>query len=265
MANTRKMVIMTVVAALAIVAAGWFLLITPKNAEAADLQTKATEQAAGDGALKQKLAMLVQDEKHGAQFQARIADLKRHMPDDTGEPALIREIYKAADFAHVSLIDVTPGAPIAGTVPPPAVTATATATGSGSPSPSDSATDAAPRPAPRAQESGLSQIPVTMTLKGNYTQIKVFLDRISKFQRAFLVSGVNLTIAPADTPAAGAAPAAAGGPAGPAVPAYSGRLSVIVSGAVFSVGSPSVVGVNEPTPTPATTVVPSASPSRSAK
>ncbi|MCU1676633.1 MAG: hypothetical protein JWM93_1391 [Frankiales bacterium] len=243
MANVRKLVTGTVVAALALVAAAWFLLISPKNAQAADIQAQATEEASGHTSLKQQLAMLTEDEKHAVSFAKQLTELQRHMPDDTSEPALIREIYKAADKSGVDLSDVTPGAPIASLTPPPAAKPTPTSTSSTSSSASSTAdAEAAPAPKPKAAV-GLSQIPITMTVTGTYTQIKDFLDRVSKFQRAFLVSGVSLTIAQPVAPPADASGVAATGPS------YSGDLSVTVTGAVFSVGSPLTVGETESTPT----------------
>ncbi|MEA2484668.1 MAG: hypothetical protein QOC55_2615, partial [Thermoleophilaceae bacterium] len=169
MANMRKLIALTVAAALAIVAAGYFLLVSPKNAEAADLEDQAAKQASTQNALRQQVAMLSQDEKHAATYQAQLDTLKVHMPDQLDEPAFIREVVKAAGLANVILSDITPGPPTAPAAqqlaPKPVATATAAATTDASPSPSV-ATAAAPVPAAVDPSLGLSVIPVSLHVSG---------------------------------------------------------------------------------------------------
>jgi Tfp pilus assembly protein PilO len=262
MANARKLVALTAFAVIAIVAAGYFLVVSPKNAAAADLRAQADKETTSQGQLKAQIAMLTQDEKHAAQYQAQLAALKLHMPDGTDEPSFIREVYKAADASTVDLTDVTPGLPVA-----PSITAqvapkpTATDTGTSSPS----ATSSGP-PAPAAVNPllSLSVIPVAMTVSGTYDEVKDFLDRVSRFRRAYLVSGVNLSIAPVvvAAPAPGA-PAVVGGVI---PPSYSGRLTAVITGSVFSAGAPGVVGtVLPPTPTASPSVTKTAAPASGRK
>jgi type IV pilus assembly protein PilO len=254
MANMRKLIALTVVAALAIVAAGYFLLVSPKNAEAADLDAQAAKEASSQGALRQQIAMLSQDEKHAATYQAQLDTLKVHMPDQLDEPAFIREVVKAAGLANVVLSDITPGTPTTPTAqllaPKPVPTATDTATDAASTSASASPATA-PVPAAVDPSLGLSVIPVGLHVSGTYSNVADFLRRLNKLNRAFLVQNVSLAIAqPPAAPAAapGSAPAAA------AAPAYSGRLDATISGSIFSAGSPGVIGVvDTPTVTPTPT------------
>jgi hypothetical protein len=109
----------------------------------------------------------------------------------------------------------------------------------------------------------LSVIPVAMTVSGTYDEMKDFLDRVSRFRRAYLISGVNLSVAAtvAATPALGTTQ-----PAGPAAPSYSGKLTAVITGSVFSAGAPGVVGtVLPPTPTASPSVTKTAAPASGRK
>lgn len=255
----RKLVALTVVAALAIVAAGWFLLITPKNAEAADLRTQAADESSEHDALRRQIAMLTADEKNTTKYEKALADLRRHMPDELGQPSVIREIYKAADASGVGLTEVLPGAPIAGAVvitPEPTEKEDATSTASAKPSAKASTSAGAKPPARKAAvvpDVAVSQIPMSLTVTGTYVQVKEFLHRVANFRRAFLVASVNLSIA---QPAAEAT--ADGSDAPP--PSYSGELTAVISGAVFSAGPPSLLGTVESATTSPRTASATASP-----
>jgi Tfp pilus assembly protein PilO len=264
MAKLRKLVALTAVAVIAIVAAGYFLVVSPKNAAAADLRAQADKETTSQGRLKAQIAMLTQDEKHAAQYQAQLAALKLHMPDGTDQPSFIREVYKAADAASVDLTDVTPGLPVApsfaaAVAPKPAATDAASGAGSSA----SAATSAPPAPAAVNPLLSLSVIPVAMTVSGTYDEVKDFLDRVSRFRRAYLVSGVNLSIAPAVATAPAPGAPAAGAAVGPS---YSGRLTAVISGSVFSAGAPGVVGtVLPPTPSPSPTATKTTAPASGRK
>ncbi|MCW2751894.1 MAG: hypothetical protein JWR83_3004, partial [Aeromicrobium sp.] len=236
MANIRKLVALAVAAALAIVAAGYFLLVSPKNAEAADLETQAAKETSTQDGLRQQIAMLTSDERHEAAYQAQLTSLKVHMPDQTDEPSFLREVVTAADSANVRLNDITPGAPTAPSAQSvaPKPVATAAAGDAGATPAASSAVPAAA--APVDPSLGLSVIPVSLHISGTYSEVEDFLLRLTRLHRAFLVQNVQLSIA------ASVAPATAAGAAAPVTQTYSGRLDAAITGSVFSAGAPGVIG-----------------------
>jgi hypothetical protein len=58
MDKVKQFVALTVVGALAILAAGWFLLVSPKRTEASDLREQAATQQSANAGLETQLARL---------------------------------------------------------------------------------------------------------------------------------------------------------------------------------------------------------------
>ena len=58
MDKLKQYVTLTVLGALVILAAGWFLLISPKKGEATDLQAQAAEQVSANSILETQLQVL---------------------------------------------------------------------------------------------------------------------------------------------------------------------------------------------------------------
>ena len=58
MDKLKQYVTLTVLGAVVILAAGWFLLVSPKKGEAADLQTQAASQVSANAVLETQLQVL---------------------------------------------------------------------------------------------------------------------------------------------------------------------------------------------------------------
>lgn len=168
--KTKAWVAGTVVMCLLLCVAAWFLLISPKRAEAAGLreQTASTQEA--NARTRQRIAELQAEFAHIEERQAELADLRVALPTDDRLSELTRQLNEAAGSADVSLDSITPGTPEA--VAPPAAATPQADTGS-------TADSSATAPAePAAESTSLVRIPVTITVTGGYVESLSFLKTL---------------------------------------------------------------------------------------
>ncbi|MFN2539346.1 MAG: type 4a pilus biogenesis protein PilO [Mycobacteriales bacterium] len=179
MDTLKKWTALAVVAALVILAGGWFLLVSPKRTDAAALRTQAAEKQRANLALQTQLAQLKAQAKDLPKQQAKLAAVAAKIPNNSAMPALVRALNKAASDANVELVSVSPAAPTPVVAAAAATTATA-ANGTGA---AAGGTGAAGL---------LQQIPVTLNVVGSYFQVAQYLDRLEGLTRAFRVTGFVL-------------------------------------------------------------------------
>lgn len=200
-----------------ILLAGWFLLIGPKRAEAADLRDQTANSALVNDQLELKIAQLKADFAELPQRKAELAAIKLAMPEETQLAALTRDLQALATGSGVTLMGITPGVAmpmVSAAQPVPAAAADGTATAE-----SAETTTAAPVADPNA---GLSAVPVSVDVVGTFDASESFLKGVqSGMDRRYLVDGITAT---AETPAA-----ATGGK--PAV--TNGDVTFTVTGRVF--------------------------------
>src|SRR4028119_460004 len=113
MDKLKQWVLFTVVGCLAVLAAGWFLLISPKKAEATDPVAQTAVQETTNDGLRTQLQVLKAQAKALPKKQADLARVATKIPDNPAMPSLIRALTTAATSAGVELISVTPGVPVA--------------------------------------------------------------------------------------------------------------------------------------------------------
>jgi Tfp pilus assembly protein PilO len=193
MTSTRTWTAGTAVAAVLLLIAGWFLLISPQRSEAADLRDQVTAQNASNDQIALKTKQLQAQFASLPERQAQLAEIKQQMPDNPALPSLIRDLSSYAESAGVTLDSVSPGAPAAVVAAAPA----APATPAGQP--------VAPGQAPAAASTdGLMSIPTTVTAVGSYSELTLYLQKLqSSMRRAFLVNTVNLAKANTGTGTSG--------------------------------------------------------------
>ncbi|MCW2779261.1 MAG: hypothetical protein JWN17_2986 [Frankiales bacterium] len=184
MDKLKQWVALTVVGCLAILAAGWFLLVSPKKAEAEDLRTQAASQDSTNATLQTKLAMLKAQAKDLPKQQAKLAAVAAKIPENPALPALIRALDSASAEAGVELVSIAPGQPTA-------VTAAAATT--------PVAPGAVAAPAGSAAGT-LSSIPVAINVVGGYFEVQQFMSGLEGLSRALRVTA--LTLAPGANPVA---------------------------------------------------------------
>jgi Tfp pilus assembly protein PilO len=190
MSQSRRWVGGTAVVAVLLVLASYFLLIAPKQAHAADLRTQAQTERQANDQLKLDIAQLKVEHASLPARQAELAVIQQQMPSSPNLPSLIRSLTSIAGESGVTLNSIAPAAPQPFTPTAPASTGAATAT-----------TAAAP--------AGLTEIPVTIIVQGDYASAELFLQKVqTQMRRAFLVQ--SLSLGPAASATTGAAAPAAG-------------------------------------------------------
>jgi hypothetical protein len=220
----------------ALLALTWFALVGPKRAEAAELveRTEATQQQ--NDALRIRTAQLKAQFATLPQRQAELSQLVGQMPVTADVPRFVRSLDAMATAAGVRLEGITPGAgtPLAaagapgaaGAAPKPQpaeATAPAAAAAPGAAGTAGSSAGGAP-----ATAMNVVAVPVTVTVRGPYFKAVTFLKSLQTAQRAFLVNGLQVTVADDEVALTirgrifalpGAAAALTGVPGSPAAPA----------------------------------------------
>lgn len=177
MTETRKWSALAVVLVAAIFAAGWFLLVSPKRSEAADLDAKTVSQDANNLGLEQKLKELQAQQADLPMQRALLAKIETNIPGNPALPSLIRDLTAAARKVGVDLVTLSPS--------PPQVVTPAVAAGA----------VAAPAPVTPAAAGSpvLYQVPLALTVTGSYFEQEQFLHRLEGLSRSLLVTGFTIT------------------------------------------------------------------------
>jgi Tfp pilus assembly protein PilO len=191
MTDMRKWSAGAAVLVLAILAAGWFLLVAPKHQATANLKTRATSQEQANARLQQQIQVLQAQQQDLPQQQAKLATLSTQIPGNPALPSLIRDLTTAADKVGLTIDSMAPAQPVAlvaplaavAPAPPPDTTDTSGAT--------DSTTTTPVAPAPAA--STLFQVPLTLGVTGSYFEVEQFLNKLEGLKRSMLISGLTVT------------------------------------------------------------------------
>src|SRR3954464_4255461 len=99
MTTTRRWLAGAVAAALVLVLASWFLLISPQRSQAAELRDQATAQQATNDAIRLRTQQLKAQFASLPQRRAQLAEIQQQMPDSPNLSALLRELSTVADDA----------------------------------------------------------------------------------------------------------------------------------------------------------------------
>jgi hypothetical protein len=207
--NKNKLsLLIAIVAAVVVLAGGWFLGVQPQlsTASANDAQRATIDST--NASNKQTLAQLQEQYKQLAKSKATLADLQKSVPASAKTDDFTREIDAAANASGVSVTSITYGTTTAYT---PSTTTATTTTGSSSTataSPSASATaaattapaapatPAAPQPYQNAQvtSANFDLIPVTIAVDAPlYGNALVFTKALQSGQRLFLIDTLSQT------------------------------------------------------------------------
>jgi Tfp pilus assembly protein PilO len=197
MSRSRTWTVGAALLALAVLAAGWFALIGPKRAEAADLQAQAVEQQEANARLQSKIKLLQTQAADLPAQQAKLAEIRTRIPESPALPALVRSLADLAQQAGVELYSLEPAAiePVEAT----ATTATATTTETPTTAEGAATDEAAPaaKPAP-VPVSTLTAQPLSVIVVGSYFGVEQFLNLAEDLQRSFLVTGLTVREAEGD-------------------------------------------------------------------
>jgi type IV pilus assembly protein PilO len=239
MEKLKQYVVFTVLGCLVVLAAGWFLLVSPKRSDAAALRVQTEGVTASNASLSTQLQVLKAQAKALPKQQAKLAAVAAKIPDNPALPAMIRALTTAATAAGVELVTVTPGPPAAFGAAPGSAAAAAAPTGSA------------------ASAGVLESIPVSLSVVGGYFQVEQFVARLEALPRSMRLT--NLALVPGTNPVK---PAPANG-----VTVDDGRsISATITGQVFMAANrPKAAAVTVPGQAVAGTAVGPAAPVSPAK
>jgi Tfp pilus assembly protein PilO len=202
MSRIRKWSLLTSVAALLVLVAGWFLLVRPMRSSASDLRDQAKTQQSSNASLQQRIQMLRAQAKDLPAVRAKLAASKTKIPEDPALPSLIRTLSTTADDAGVDLVSIAPSDPSAlstsqssqpsSSSPSPSPSPSSSSSESSSSSASGGDSGAAPTTSSTPQ-SQLIQIPLSVQVKGTYATLEQFFAGTEDMKRALVVTGFSLT------------------------------------------------------------------------
>lgn len=236
MDKLKQWVALTVVGIVAVLAAGWFLLVAPRHAEAAGLRQQASEQEGSNSQLRTALAVLKAQAKDLPKEQAKLALVAAKLPDNPAEPELLRALAAAADTAGVELVSIAPGA-LAPATPVVAPAVASKAADAATPSPAAATPASVTPPAAAASSAGtLMAMPVTISVAGGYYEVEQYLAALEDLTRAFRVTALAVT--PGANPVA---PPATGSSAAPASLEDGKHLITNITGTVYVAAASSPV------------------------
>jgi Tfp pilus assembly protein PilO len=190
MTKLRQLWMLTAAGSVAILLVGYFLVVSPKSSKAAALRADAETQQQVNDKLTSQIAQLNRQKKDLPRQQAELQKFATKIPDNPGLPAVIRSLSDAADTAGVELVGLSQGVPALVSTPgasKPAPVAADDLNDKTKSKPRTAAAPAAPKTLP------IAQMPITITVTGNYSQVSQFLSEIENLPRALLVSGFSIT------------------------------------------------------------------------
>ncbi|MDQ1683870.1 MAG: hypothetical protein QOC82_607 [Frankiaceae bacterium] len=173
MTRARQWSVLTAVACLAVMAAGWFILVKPQRTHAASLRDQASQVDQSNQALQSQIAHLRAQARDLPAQQRTLAKIATQVPDSPALPTLIRQLSAAADGAGVNLVSLAPGQP--GLVQ-------SSQLGAAKPSgPSPAVTSTAPGAV-------LASIPLQIQVQGTYFNLEQFFQNVESLPRSMAVS-----------------------------------------------------------------------------
>lgn len=172
---TQKWYAGAAAASVGVLAAGWFLLVSPQQSNAEDINAQADRVAVANQAAESQIAQLKAQYSDLPSLQSKIASIRTRIPQTPDEPSLLRQISKVAKASGVTLVSIqlqTPGVIASGQA------GAAAAKG-----------DSNPLSAPGA----VSSIPISMQVEGTFANTRLFLNAVEGMQRAMLVTGLDIS------------------------------------------------------------------------
>ena len=183
MNKTRQWAMLTAVACLAVLVAGWFVVVKPQRSHASQLRTQAAGLQTTNDQIRAKVAQLRAEQKDLPAEQKTLAQIATKIPDNPALPTLIRQLSSAADGAGVSLVSLAPGQPTLAAAPTGAATTTAT-----------------------AAASPLATISVAINAQGSYFNLEQFFSALESLNRAMLVGSFTMAPGTSSTSSTSATP-----------------------------------------------------------
>jgi Tfp pilus assembly protein PilO len=166
-------------ASIAVLGAGWFLLVAPQKTSAEEIQARTETVVQQNRTTESQIAALKAEFKDLPQLQSQVSAIRSRIPQAVAEPALIRSISAAAAKAGLTLDSTTfqvPQAIISGGAAAP-VGGVGTFSTPGQ----------------------VSQVGVNIKVTGSFADTRLFLNSLENLPRSMLVTGVDITRAGEDS------------------------------------------------------------------
>lgn len=155
-----------VMAAALLLAVGWFLAISPKNAEAEDLGVRQRDTESRMVMLRKRLNDLEDQNTKLEQYKAAFQRNRAALPVDSGVPDFLRQLQDSGELVDVTVSGVTVNAPV------------------------------------QVGTQSVYELPITVTADGTAIDLGRFLDQLQQVQpRAVLVESANMANTGQDTTA----------------------------------------------------------------
>jgi hypothetical protein len=226
--TARDRTVVAVVAALAILAGFWFLAVSPRRADVAQLRDQVSTARDAASAAEQRASAGLAAQRTYARGLADVARLGKAVPQVDDQASLLYQLQDAAGRSRVNITAVTP----AGATPPP-----------GSPGAAPAATTA-----PAIAPAGVQPVDISLAFEGTYRELQRFLARIHGFTsiggrhiavrgRLVSVRSVDLKTTQSDSAPISASIAAEVFVALPAAPAPDGSAPAAGTGAPTAASS----------------------------
>lgn len=214
--RTRLWALATAALCVLLLIGAYFLLISPKQAQAAALGEEREQVVQNNSTLEARIAQLKAEAVKQPQREAELAMIERQMTPLADTANLVRELDALADQSGVDLVTVTPAGAVAlneagqAAATGTATTGTATTgsgnsasgnTGSGNTASGSTATSGTAAGGTGATQSAsgstLVALPMTIVVRGDYFETALFLKKVqTQLVRLMLVG--NVTVATSD-------------------------------------------------------------------
>jgi Tfp pilus assembly protein PilO len=159
-----------------VLAAGWFLGVSPLLTAQAQAQQQQVDAASQNDLIAIKIAALKKQKEDLADYQARADQIAAVIPSDIEAADFIRSLNSLATSSNVQLTSITLGDPV------PYVAPAATDTDVNAPNPT---TDA------RINGDNFLLVPVTLGVAGGWNEVLAFTHGVQAGDRLVLVTTVN--------------------------------------------------------------------------
>lgn len=241
--KARAWIVGTVIVAIMILVAAWFLLISPVLASAGETSDLATAQDEQNALERTRITALKADFDKLDIHKQELASLRQGIPAQLDHSQFQRDIATIALAHNVTVMSLTTSSSVEVTFDLPAPDAPAAAESDETATEGADAATPAAEPAPLV--SGMYEVPITIELIGTYENVLSFVTELQTVNpRLILVTSIDGTALKA-ADASGGAPATA-----------DGDLSVVLTGQMYVLLDEGAVAAGEEPAPPAELPVP---------
>ena len=200
-------------ASLGVLAAGYFLLVSPQQSTASDISTQAAAVEQANVAAARQVESLKAEYQDLPALQSQVAVIRTRLPQSPEEPTLLRTISALAKSSGVKLASIGVQTPVV------------VGAGSGG--------------------GKVSQLPLSLDITGSFANTRLFLNGIESMQRSMMVTGLAINRSSAN----GAGSANSGTPTDGIHTVIAARVFSASAGTTPTVGTTTTTGAAGAAPT----------------